>query len=981
MNSPKLLAAMILGCSMVGLPAQELTVTNGLQLWLRADAGITAGAGGAVTGWADQSGNANDAVQFDEAWAPIRVENAANGLPVLRFDGVDDFLEVFDSDSLSIAGDITSFFIVNFSNFGGFRAVWGKTVNNLPGPTDYYTVPDSGVPRLYRGDGTASSLGFVDGAPLRAGSYLLVGFDSASGQVTHYLGAQPTRSGTIAASLADGDTSLYIGTRGDFFTKLQGDLAELVIYDRALSAEERAQVVDYLATRYDIQNQPPTISLTANPAGPGVPAGSTITLTAEATDPDGAVARVEFLSNGATIATATAAPYRATVILESPGDYELAARAVDDKDAQTLSSPMGFNVESAGEPSLAVTNNLQLWLRADAGLTAAAGGAVTTWSDQSPAGNDASQADEALAPTLVADAVAGRPAVRFDGIDDYLDVADSDSLSIAGDITSLFVVRMENFDTFRAVWGKTLSNLPAPTDYYTLPSSGVPRLYRGNAEGSLGSTDGGSALRAGVFELAGFSASGPSIMHVLNGTVTSTGVINATLADRDTALKIGSRDDLVTKLQGELAELLIYDAALTEEDRRQAELYLATRYAIGVVTVSNTPPEVTLSAPAAGVSYAAPTNVLVEVSAMDPDGSVVRVDFLVNGALAASDSSAPFSASIDFSAAAEPVLTAVAIDNFGMAGARSQPVAVHVTSADLPALPAPAHLKLWLRADEGVTAENGIVSAWEDQSGNLNHAFQTNLDFQPFLVDGAINGEPAIRFDGEDDSLTVSNHFSIALVGDLTSFFVIRVDDFDSFRAIWAKTQGNLPRATDYYLVPDPAGIPRALRGGMGLGSVDGLQPLLPGEYAIAGFDMAGTTLTHYLNGAPNGEGEISVPLQDAGTPLRIGTRDDGGTRLRGEIAELILYSKALSPAERGEVLDYLSEKYAIAVVEGPPALEAVRSADQITISWPAEATGFILETTGDLPGGTWTPVAGVANNSVTISTSTGIAFFRLRQP
>jgi hypothetical protein len=74
-------------------------------------------------------------------------------------------------------------------------------------------------------------------------------------------------------------------------------------------------------------------------------------------------------------------------------------------------------------------------------------------------------------------------------------------------------------------------------------------LYRGNASGSLGSFDGGAPLRAGAFELAGFTAAGTAIAHHLDGRVTSTGTISALLEDRDTPLKIGTRDDLFTKMK------------------------------------------------------------------------------------------------------------------------------------------------------------------------------------------------------------------------------------------------------------------------------------------------------------------------------------------------------------------------------------------------------------------------------------------------
>src|SRR5882757_2709243 len=51
----------------VQLQAQTLPVTNGLQLWLKADVGITKNASGQVTAWADQSGFGNNAVQTTPA--------------------------------------------------------------------------------------------------------------------------------------------------------------------------------------------------------------------------------------------------------------------------------------------------------------------------------------------------------------------------------------------------------------------------------------------------------------------------------------------------------------------------------------------------------------------------------------------------------------------------------------------------------------------------------------------------------------------------------------------------------------------------------------------------------------------------------------------------------------------------------------------------------------------------------------------------
>jgi len=62
---------------------------SGLKLWLRADAGVPTGWGDY---WADQSGQGNHAVQSVGVALPRLVSNVVNGLPVLRFDGANDWV-------------------------------------------------------------------------------------------------------------------------------------------------------------------------------------------------------------------------------------------------------------------------------------------------------------------------------------------------------------------------------------------------------------------------------------------------------------------------------------------------------------------------------------------------------------------------------------------------------------------------------------------------------------------------------------------------------------------------------------------------------------------------------------------------------------------------------------------------------------------------------------------------------------------------
>lgn len=130
------------------------------------------------------------------------------------------------------------------------------------------------------------------------------------------------------------------------------------------------------------------------------------------------------------------------------------------------------------------------------------------------------------------------------------------------------------------------------------------------------------------YVVLGFGQTGSVLTHYLNGGIFGSGTMNAMPADAETPLKIGTRDDFVTHFKGDLAELLIYGAALTPLEVDGIEQYLGAKYGIPIVESANLPPMVAISTPADGAAYVAPTNVTVTATANDTDGSVVRVEFL-----------------------------------------------------------------------------------------------------------------------------------------------------------------------------------------------------------------------------------------------------------------------------------------------------------------------------------------------------------------
>lgn len=60
------------------------------------------------------------------------------------------------------------------------------------------------------------------------------------------------------------------------------------------------------------------------------------------------------------------------------------------------------------------------------------------------------------------------------------------------------------------------------------------------------------------------------------------------------------------------------------------------------------------------------------------------------------------------------------------------------------------NLKLYVKADSGITESSGKVSVWADGSGKGNNLFQNTIDRQPSLITNSLNGHPVIRFNGAD---------------------------------------------------------------------------------------------------------------------------------------------------------------------------------------------------------------------------------------
>ena len=101
---------------------------------------------------------------------------------------------------------------------------------------------------------------------------------------------------------------------------------------------------------------PPTVSLTAPAAGSSYVAPATIQLSADATDSDGTISKVEFFQGTTLIGTATNAPYAYTWTGVPAGNYTVTAKATDNLGASTVSTPISITVTTNTPPAVTLTS-------------------------------------------------------------------------------------------------------------------------------------------------------------------------------------------------------------------------------------------------------------------------------------------------------------------------------------------------------------------------------------------------------------------------------------------------------------------------------------------------------------------------------------------------------------------------------------------------------------------------------------------------
>ena len=206
-------------------------------------------------------------------------------------------------------------------------------------------------------------------------------------------------------------------------------------------------------------------------------------------------------------------------------------------------------------------------------------------------------------------------------------------------------------------------------------------------------------------------------------------------------------------------------------------------------------------------------------------------------------------------------------------------------------------LVLWLKADSLALADGDAVTTWTDSSGLGNNATQAVVDNKPLYKVNIINGKPVVRYDGIDDLLDVT---TLAINQPDTIFIAVDLDV-----------------VTGGHHFFDTSGGARQLINGAGWGMyagtpLDGVGAPDTNPYILSAV-FNGVSSALYANGTLKVSGDAGANGLSGNIHICAGT---GGAdvAIDGDVSEVIIYSSALSDANRMKVEDYLSAKWGIAV-------------------------------------------------------------------
>ena len=221
-------------------------------------------------------------------------------------------------------------------------------------------------------------------------------------------------------------------------------------------------------------------------------------------------------------------------------------------------------------------------------------------------------------------------------------------------------------------------------------------------------------------------------------------------------------------------------------------------------------------------------------------------------------------------------------------------------------------LALWLTGDDAMkSAAGGKLASWTNPLVPNVSASSSEKNAQPTVAAGAINGHAAVRFDGEANMLMTNIDISPASWPDVTVITVFNsaTEVKNPLRSVYGDDNGDYDRSAG---LDDRSGDEKNYVIFAGDRGVAGYFALKPNQAYLSTDQYTATEFNGWIDGKP-ALTKIETHWGEALPNMYIGGTGTSFTQFwKGDIAEMIVYARVLTDAERAKVEDYLAKKYGV---------------------------------------------------------------------
>lgn len=548
-------------------------INSGIAFWLDATTitGIANDSG--ITTWFDRSGSGNHMSQSSWILRPLYIQTGLNNLPVVRFDGINDYLS-----GPIISGNISVFMVLRNTNSPDRAPILGSSTNSCWSDVCFHwgaaasqllfstTFTPS---QILSGQLWIQGVSRNPSTELRPSQYRLLSLLTTGNTQFNIIGAdRPTTQPNRSRSW---------------------EFAEIIVYRRVVNNTERISIQNYLFDKWFGGSTAPD-PFTFNPITgananqlytsniiilSGLAVGNIIPVTLNTGT---------LWKNGINIGTG------GTGTLGDQFFLGLTSSNINGGSVSSILDANGVNATfTITNASTLPTSGLRLWLDASQTSTLILSGTqVSGWNDRSASGNNAFQTTAANRPLLITWSLNNKNVLRFDGTTDLLQFGNSSSwmaqniwgLSVfvvhrpstnAGTRTAFHIsdnavtrsrIRIENATTNYQLFGKRVDGGAWWTTLLTgglttnTPAIHLWVIDYTNADGFLYVTRPTDTLfnQNLTFSSAGSTTNTPSL-----------------------GISIGAFNG-GQFFSGDIAEIIVYNRVITTGERNQITNYLVDKY-------------------------------------------------------------------------------------------------------------------------------------------------------------------------------------------------------------------------------------------------------------------------------------------------------------------------------------------------------------------------------------------------------------------